>query len=333
MNQDNNKNQFKRFALQYLVVYFNNRNFNELLKMLDKDVTGFGTGIDEKAYEKNQFFDLFARDITSVPDPIHYDIEQQGTTILSENTGLFYCELNIHGKIDGCDFSLNHLRQTLVMKKIEDRISIVHIHVSFPTLEHDEGESYPLKEIADITKVANERVKKETVTLLEAYKELEHAVIYDNLTKLFNRNRLDDLLNQEIERSNRYGSVFCLLWIDIDNFKNINDNYGHQTGDLIIQELASIIRESLRSTDYPGRWGGDEFLLILPESNIENAKIIASNLLQKIKNRTFSNCIKTTISIGLCDYQTNDTAKSMFSKADKALYMAKEKGKNTIVVI
>lgn len=323
MNNIQTIKEFENFAFKYFDVYFRERNLKKTLELLDPQVTGFGTGVDERVYSGGIFKELFRRDIESIPLPIDYEFQNYQVNMVSKDVAIFMCQVNIKGEVENQHFSLNHLRETMVLSKKENRIHVNHLHISFPSVEHEEGESYPLKEMEDITKLIEKQVREETMTLMQAYKKLEHIVVHDKLTRVFNRNRLDDLLIQELNRSDRYNSNFSIMLIDIDNFKGINDKFGHLLGDKILVEITNLLKTSIRETDILGRWGGDEFMVILPQTSIEETKKVKESVCSKVKNYTFSNKLHVTVSVGISTYFEDDTFESIFIRADNELYREK----------
>jgi diguanylate cyclase (GGDEF)-like protein len=160
--------------------------------------------------------------------------------------------------------------------------------------------------------------------------ELEQLSITDNLTKLYNRNKLDDVLISEVNRSNRYSSPFGIVLIDIDYFKSVNDIYGHQVGDTVLKEFSQILRSNSRNTDVVGRWGGEEFLIICSQSNLENILTLANYLKEKISTYPFSLGEQKTASFGVAIYNKDENIDEMIKRADDALYKAKENGRNRV---
>ena len=158
----------------------------------------------------------------------------------------------------------------------------------------------------------------------------------DPLTKCYNRRQFDELAKKEIQRSRRYNHPFCLFMIDADHFKNVNDTHGHAVGDLVLQALADCCRRTLRESDIVARFGGEEFVILLPESSIENAFRVAERLRIKIsklvvKNEQNEN-VQFTVSIGLVSSTVTDDIPEMLKMADESLYVAKENGRNQVVV-
>ncbi len=159
--------------------------------------------------------------------------------------------------------------------------------------------------------------------------QLEKLARYDGLTGLMNRKFFFERFNEEIERSSRYKSKMVLLAIDIDHFKKINDTYGHPEGDRVLSALGRIFKENIRSTDFAGRVGGEEFAIILSETSIKDGKYTA----ERIRNAAHSIELPgwvLTISIGMAGIQENDTAETIYSRADSALYSAKDGGRDCV---
>ena len=162
-------------------------------------------------------------------------------------------------------------------------------------------------------------------------KELEVLSQTDRLTSLYNRGKLDFILEKEIKYKKRYGTSLCLIIADIDLFKNINDIYGHIVGDVILKEFANILSKNIRETDYVGRWGGEEFLLIFPHTNDLEAQIVTENLRKAIEENVFYKKIKITSSFGIYECKDENPTKCV-SKADEALYQAKNSNRNCVKV-
>jgi len=157
-------------------------------------------------------------------------------------------------------------------------------------------------------------------------KELEYQVNTDQLTKATNRRRAFEILKHEIERANRYNSTFSLIYLDIDNFKSINDLYGHKEGDKVLIKLSEIFKSMIRGTDTFARWGGEEFVVILPEIGIKNATIIANKFRKKLEDST-----NFTASFGVVECNSNDGVDSIIIRADEKMYKAKTSGKNKVI--
>jgi diguanylate cyclase (GGDEF)-like protein len=170
-------------------------------------------------------------------------------------------------------------------------------------------------------------------TLQEKNDELEFLYITDRLTGLYNRHKLDSVFTYEINRAKRYACTFGIIIIDIDYFKNINDTYGHQEGDKVLIELAKILKNDTRKTDTVGRLGGEEFLIIVPNTDEKSVKNLAETLRAKIENHTFDVAKTRTASFGVTLFTDNDSVDTMIARADKALYTAKKQGRNQVVYL
>lgn len=162
-------------------------------------------------------------------------------------------------------------------------------------------------------------------------KELEKLSQTDKLTSLFNRTKLDSILEKEMQILKRYNEPLSLIIVDIDFFKKINDTCGHIVGDIILREFAQVLSKNIRGTDYIGRWGGEEFLIILPRISQENAMITAENLRKVIENNHFHNNLRITASFGIYECKDENINRCL-SNADKALYEAKNSNRNCVKV-
>ncbi|MFY4860764.1 diguanylate cyclase [Aliarcobacter butzleri] len=178
-----------------------------------------------------------------------------------------------------------------------------------------------------------EKVKQRTEELLVKNAELLRLSITDNLTKLYNRVKLDKSLQEEMNRSLRYNTNFSIILLDIDYFKKVNDNFGHQVGDEVLIESAQILSKNIRNVDILGRWGGEEFLVICPETKIEDAIKVASHINEAIKLHKFSTYPNTvTISLGVATFSKHiKNVDDIILNADKALYQAKEEGRDRVI--
>jgi len=168
---------------------------------------------------------------------------------------------------------------------------------------------------------------------VELYREMEHRAKTDPLTGLANRRGLEEALARETDRARRYGSSLSVLLIDVDQLKDINDRYGHAAGDAALQNLAAILLETVRSVDVPGRWGGDEFLVVLPDTSAAHAERLAVRLRQRARERPTTaddQDISTSLSIGVADYQKDESPEALVRRVDQAMYAAKQGGRDRI---
>lgn len=162
-------------------------------------------------------------------------------------------------------------------------------------------------------------------------KYAQQLSITDKLTQIYNRLHLENILAKETQRANRYGEIYSIIMIDIDNFKSINDNHGHDAGDKILVSVVNILKTKIRQTDVLGRWGGEEFLIICPQSDMDQAYIVAQKLRVAIQEFEFPIVKKVTCSFGVSEYRSKDrNSDAVVKKADEALYISKENGRNMV---
>lgn len=160
--------------------------------------------------------------------------------------------------------------------------------------------------------------------------ELERQARTDALTGCYNRGMFNELLRQEIKKANRYRKHFSIIIYDIDNFKKVNDTYGHAEGDYVLTELARISRLSIRESDILCRWGGEEFCVLLPETDLNGACLLGDKIRSVIEKHDFGISGFQHCSFGVCSYEFNTSESALFNHADLALYFAKNSGKNQV---
>ena len=173
-------------------------------------------------------------------------------------------------------------------------------------------------------------------TFNEMADELEFLAAYDNLTGLLNRREFDNRLNDEVRRAKRVRRPFVLLLLDVDYFKHINDNYGHQAGDHVLRVLAGLLKKQVREVDFVGRTGGEEFGIILTETSEQDARETAERIRRVVEEKQFAineqKPVHVTLSIGMATYPDDGANTDMLiSYADEALYRAKDGGRNRVV--
>ena len=175
-----------------------------------------------------------------------------------------------------------------------------------------------------------QKVMERTKELESKNIELERLSITDKLTNIYNRIKLDKTILEQLNLAKRYKVEFGIMIIDVDYFKKVNDTYGHQVGDTTLIEVANILKTNIRESDTVGRWGGEEFVIICPHTNLEGIKIVANIIREKIEKHQFPVVGNKTASFGITIYQDNDNLESIISRADEALYNAKNNGRNRV---
>ena len=169
-------------------------------------------------------------------------------------------------------------------------------------------------------------------TLARQQQELQQAAHTDSLTGLANRRAVQQSLDGWQRQRSRYGVPATLLLIDLDHFKAINDQTGHQAGDKLLMQVAEVLRRRARDTDIAGRWGGEEFVMILPHTHAEEARIVAEAIRSGVAALTEAPQPMVTASIGIAELQANESPDSWIGRADIALYQAKASGRNQVIV-
>ncbi|WP_457643260.1 diguanylate cyclase [Persephonella sp.] len=165
----------------------------------------------------------------------------------------------------------------------------------------------------------------------ELENNLRNLATIDQLTGIYNRYAFEKFLEEESHRAQRYGSEFALIMFDIDNFKQVNDHYGHQTGDRVLKELVQVVKSVIRNSDIFARWGGEEFMILLPIKNKEDALKVAEKVRKTVEKHRFKDVGHLTVSLGVSFFRKDDTIKSLIRRADTALYTAKKEGKNRTI--
>src|SRR3989338_6130039 len=169
---------------------------------------------------------------------------------------------------------------------------------------------------------------------IRLYQQIEKLAITDSLTEMHTRRHIMERFEEELKRASMRNIQLSFLMIDVDHFKRINDEHGHLTGDQILREIAHLIRENVREIDIIARFGGEEFCVILPDTDSPGARYVAQRIREAVENKqitAYDTVVKTTVSIGMATFAKDGTTTSeLVDKADKALYQAKQNGRNRV---
>lgn len=160
--------------------------------------------------------------------------------------------------------------------------------------------------------------------------ELRFLSVTDTLTNVYNRRYFVQKLEEEIERAKRADSKFSLIMLDIDRFKSINDRFGHNTGDLVLKRMAETIKNRIRRIDTLARWGGEEFVILLPETTVNKAAVLAEELRESLSQMDIPGVGRVTASFGVAGYCPGDTVDTLVKRADELMYEAKAAGRNCV---
>ncbi len=177
-------------------------------------------------------------------------------------------------------------------------------------------------------------IDKSYARLLKAYDKIADMANRDYLTGFPNRKHIMELLNEEKTRADRYNTTFSICFTDIDYFKRINDTFGHRVGDSVLKEFCKVLDKGLRKTDKLGRYGGEEFIIIFPHTDLHSALLCVSRLKDMVEKHRFNELPEgytVTASFGVCEYRWGESIDDLIIRADKCLYKAKEAGRNSIV--
>jgi diguanylate cyclase (GGDEF)-like protein len=232
--------------------------------------------------------------------------------------------------------------QTLCeMKKSEELHKIPVIFITGLDSAKDEEKGLSLDAADYIVKPFNPSVVKlrvrNQIQIVNQLRTIECLSMVDQLTNIPNRRSFDERLKVEWKHAIREHEAISMMIIDLDRFKNVNDTYGHQQGDIVLQTIAGVFSKAIkRPSDFSARWGGEEFVVLMPNTVLEGAMDVAENLRSEVENTLIPNAdgseIKITISVGVTSFlpSVDDPMEIFFSNADKALYAAKEAGRNRV---
>ena len=209
--------------------------------------------------------------------------------------------------------------------------SIFRTLCAYGAIALDNANAYGLAQTAQDQADQALRALRQTQTqLLEQNRQLERLSVTDQLTGLYNRLQLNRTLEEERSRYLRYATGFCVLLLDVDNFKLINDTFGHLTGDQVLAGIARILQNNVREVDVVGRWGGEEFLVICRETTLEGALLLAEKLRVAIQSQVFEQVGTQSVSFGVAMLRADDAVNEVIARADAAMYRAKKGGRNRV---
>jgi len=224
-----------------------------------------------------------------------------------------------------------------VKKELSDKISGLHIGADdYLPKPYNELELNARIYALLRTKALQDELRMKNRQLEELLHKVNYMAITDALTGLYNRRRFHDVLTSEFERARRYTTSFSLVMLDIDHFKRVNDVFGHSAGDNVLQEVASILKNSIREIDTASRYGGEEFMVILPNTARENALVVAERIRLMIGQHAFGGIDRNiTVSIGISGMPDAkvESEEKLIRCADFALYRAKQLGRNRTVTV
>lgn len=297
-----------------------------LSSFVEYHVAGIFFASPDEFSENILYLDTLGRNLSkNVLSDIHYDFFRKMEECRSFKSSKFEVVRMLLGK--ELDYQFNDLSSKIIIPLIFDKKLIGGI--CFYTRQEVDYASFRYFDIMISELLAIFKMKYQ-------YTEKEFMSVLDGLTGLYNRRQFELSVEQEYNRTKRHPSDFSLAILDIDFFKKVNDNFGHQYGDYVLKTVADLMKIAFRKTDLLYRYGGEELVMIMPETNIEGALVPVQRLRRMVEEYDFDyNGVKTkvTVSMGLTmNYQEFNTATEMLKSADEALYKAKESGRNRIVL-
>jgi len=304
------------YTIWYNYVVGINRELNTTLDNIMANGEIFTSHLNEKIYQ--QFFaNLEEETLDKIKDDIKSILINicKNVSDFTGNAELYETTINLH---------LTELTDKSCSKEIREIVS--------KTLEETKKIMRNGLEVKEQLDHANKQLE----TLKAEIEKAKNDSLIDFLTGIPNRKAFNQNLNELIHQAKQEEQTVCLLMIDVDHFKNFNDQYGHLVGDQVLQYVSNIIKENIRGSDFVSRFGGEEFAVILPNTDLEGAISVAENIQFSINEKSLKlsgsqkKIGKVSVSIGLSQYRLNEPLDDMIDRSDKALYLAKNSGRNCI---
>ncbi len=300
-----------------------NRLKNDYPNIEFNEIESVDEGI--KKLKKDEIFGLIDNLFT-----ISHIINANSLDNIKTNTLLSH-QINIFLAVDKKQNEFINIINTTINKISNDEKNNIFNNYQFIFYSNNTNYIYLLKFIIPLILLLsifiyfNIKLNKEIKRRKEVEIKLNELANKDGLTNIYNRRKIEELCENEMIRAKRYDNIFTIIFFDINDFKIINDTLGHHIGDDVILKIAQTVNENIRISDYFGRWGGDEFLIILPQTNITQAKNVTNILEKKLKNINFKfkNDLTISCSFGLAEYEKNDSIDILLKKADEQMYIMK----------
>ena len=274
-------------------------------------------------YESNQkFYDLIISDL-NMP-------KMNGVDLCAELTTLNSLQSIIVISAYSESYKLTHLINLGICKFIHKPIDKDELFHNLTIVINNLKINYDNVNYTKKVVLKNKELEKEIELINDEKKILKQLALKDKLTNLYNRHYIDEYLITEFISFKRYNTSLCIILLDLDNLKYINDNCGHNAGDKLLMDISNILQKSVRHSDVIGRWGGDEFIIIAKETNLKNAIILSNHLKETISKNEFNQKCVITARFGVAEFCQNNTIEETIDKADKALYIAKNRGRNRV---
>ncbi|MEA3354174.1 MAG: diguanylate cyclase [Campylobacterota bacterium] len=302
----------------------------EKVKVRTKELENAKTDIEKTNFEMQKFIDIVDKNVIASTTNIAGTITKVSRA---------FCDITGYTKEELIGKKHNLVRHpdmgSEVYKELWDTITKGKVWSGEIKNQRKDGTYYWVKStISPVFNENNEIIEYTSIRQdITDKKKVEELSVTDQLTKLYNRLKLEEVYDIEIQRAQRYNHPMSMILLDIDHFKSVNDNYGHDIGDETLKDVASLLKHSVRKTDIVGRWGGEEFIVVAPETSLENTIKLAEKIRKKIEEHRFNVIGTKTSSFGVSTYHEGDTQETLVKRADDALYEAKGTGRNKVVTL
>jgi diguanylate cyclase len=282
--------------------------------------------------EYQQYLEHLYKELSDILSALGVSIKTEEQIRLAANA----LQENVSEGVENITQALSENNTDALKQAVESHVHQLQLALtqfSKQTAPNDEGDSLR-KQLHSLSRKIKELEQSEK-TMRDKLKEETKRAMTDTLTDLPNREAYNERIHQEIQRWQRYGNPLTIAVVDIDFFKKINDNYGHQIGDKVLKIVAMTVAKLLREVDFMARYGGEEFVVLLPETDAGSALTLLNRIREDLAKKPLKykeDKISLTVSIGISQFIENDTTETAFSRADEALYKAKESGRNQCIV-
>lgn len=269
---------------------------------------------------------------STVQDPASLTEQLQTTLDIEQLLAIYVNAIGASHKVSGVELDTYHGKFSA--GKVDSTLFELALPIQIDDRLMGRVNYYSVKPVTDILLSSLSNFQKRLVFPLRnalAFWQLQQLALKDPLTNIGNRANYDDSIGRAICSAKRHATPFTLMLLDLDNFKQVNDGYGHLIGDEILIKFTQMLKDSIRGTDQAFRFGGDEFAIILDGQDINSALAVGERLQSSIDDSDISLKYSVGVSVGCAVFESMDTTSSLFAKADKALYAAKHAGKNCIM--
>ncbi len=324
---DEFKSLVKMALSQIELISLRDKGSQDLFSQCRDELKGIATPEDMNLYVK-KFKRLFSLNVFLDDETgRERDELKKIITILADSiSGLLSSSGDFDSGLEACVERLHQAHSLTEVQEIRELLLQQTQSLQTRTRQMVEDVQEAREQVSD----ANKKVE----ILKKQMEKVKQEIIIDPLTRVYNRRAYDDKIKQEMMGYQRYGRPTALMIVDIDHFKQVNDSYGHRTGDGVLRILSEVMKKEIREIDVLARYGGEEFALILPHTSYQRALEVAERIRQKVEASRFTykgKPFSVTISIGVGTLQENDTLDSYVERVDQALYRAKNSGRNRVV--